>query len=82
MYLNHEYMCPWLANTLLPKLPYFVRFPALANFTGVVLLTIVSASIALVTFCCVEHPFLKIRAIILEKDKNNTPPAVSHLVKR
>lgn len=67
MYLNHEYMCPWMVNRLLPMLPYAVRFPVLTNLAGVILIAMFSASIALATFCCVEYPFLQIRKAVLRR---------------
>jgi peptidoglycan/LPS O-acetylase OafA/YrhL len=65
MYLNHEYMCPWIVNKLLPSLPLATRIPALTNLAGVVLLTLISAAISVGTFCLVEHPFLEMRKVVL-----------------
>ena len=39
----------------------------LANLLGVVVLVVLSAAVALVTFCLVEHPFLQLRKIVLAK---------------
>jgi peptidoglycan/LPS O-acetylase OafA/YrhL len=66
MYLNHEYMCPWVVRTLIPKLSFLTQLPAIANIIGVLLIAIFSAAIALLTFCCVEHPFLQLRKILLK----------------
>jgi peptidoglycan/LPS O-acetylase OafA/YrhL len=65
MYLNHEYMCPWIAASLLPRLLVRVNYPVLANLVAVALITFASAAIALVTFCFVEHPFLQMRKAVL-----------------
>jgi peptidoglycan/LPS O-acetylase OafA/YrhL len=65
MYLNHEYMCPWIVRVLLSRLPFAVQFPVLANIIGFALITLFSAAIALVTFCLVEYPFLQMRKTVL-----------------
>jgi peptidoglycan/LPS O-acetylase OafA/YrhL len=67
MYLNHEYLCPWMIRVLLPALPFTTRLPALANFIGVVLLGVFSTAIAIVTFCFVEYPFLQMRNALLRR---------------
>jgi peptidoglycan/LPS O-acetylase OafA/YrhL len=72
MYLNHEYMCPWIVNTILPRLP-FSGFRILSNLAGLAIAVTFSAAIALVTFCCVEHPFLQMRKIVL--GRKSTQPA-------
>ena len=77
MYLNHEYMSPWLITDVLPKLPLAARFPALTNLAGVAILVILSASISIVTFCLVEHPFLQMRKIVLETSPQLRKPPVS-----
>jgi peptidoglycan/LPS O-acetylase OafA/YrhL len=74
MYLNHEYMCPWVVGSLLPRLPFSTRLPVLANLIGVALITLLSAGIALVTFCLVEHPFLQMRKAVLGSHQNNSAP--------
>ena len=72
MYLNHEYMCPWIVNLVLPKLHLTARFPVLANLIGVVLITMLSAAISLLTFCFVEHPFLQMRTAVLGSHANRS----------
>jgi peptidoglycan/LPS O-acetylase OafA/YrhL len=64
MYLNHEYMAPWVVARVLPHLG-LSRSHLLANLLGVVVLVVISAAVALVTFCLVEHPFLQLRKIVL-----------------
>jgi hypothetical protein len=64
MYLNHEYMGPWVVARILPRLG-LSRSHLVANLIGVVLLVIISAAVALITFCLVEHPFLQLRKIVL-----------------
>ena len=75
MYLNHEYMCSWVVREVLTRLPFSANYPALANICGVVLITVLSAAIALVTFCLVEYPFLQMRKVVLEHKANG--PAVA-----
>jgi peptidoglycan/LPS O-acetylase OafA/YrhL len=73
MYLNHDYMCPWIVRVLLSRLPFTVQFPVLANIIGFALITLFSVVIALVTFCFVEYPFLQMRKIVLRR--HSAPPA-------
>jgi len=65
MYLNHQYFCPWVVNTLFSGFPSAAKVPVLLNLIEVLLVTILSAAIALITFCLVEHPFLEMRKIVL-----------------
>jgi len=65
MYLNHEYMCPWIVRAVLPRLPFAAQLPLLTNLMGVVLIVALSAAVAIVTFCSVEYPFLQIRKTVL-----------------
>lgn len=67
MYLNHEYMCPWMITFVLPMLRLPTHFQAFTNLVGVVLVAVFSAAISLVTFCLVEHPFLQMRKIVLAR---------------
>lgn len=64
MYLNHEYMAPWVVEKVLPRM-MFSHFHLLSNLLGVAILAIASAAVALVTFCFVEHPFLQWRKIVM-----------------
>src|SRR6185437_16750432 len=66
MYLNHEYMAPWVVERVLPHLGV-LRSHLLANLMSVAVLVVISAAVALVTFCLVEHPFLQLRKIVLAK---------------
>jgi peptidoglycan/LPS O-acetylase OafA/YrhL len=66
MYLNHEYIAPLVVARILPHLGV-LRSHLLANLAGVAVLVVISAAIALVTFCLVEHPFLQLRKIVLAK---------------
>jgi peptidoglycan/LPS O-acetylase OafA/YrhL len=72
MYLNHEYMCPWVVGSLLPKLPFATRLPVFTNLIGIALITLFSAGIALATFCLVEHPFLQMRKAVLGRHEDNS----------
>jgi peptidoglycan/LPS O-acetylase OafA/YrhL len=80
MYLNHEYMCPWIVNSLLPKLSFSTRFPEFTNLMGVALITLFSAGISLVTFCLVEHPFLQMRKAVLGRHQNSSAPDSASLL--
>ncbi len=50
MYLNHEYIAPWVVERMLPHLG-LSRSHLLANLVGVAVLVVISAAVALVTFC-------------------------------
>lgn len=69
MYLNHEYMCPWIVNHVLLRIGLSAKFSILLNVIGVLLITLISAAIALVTFCFVEYPFLQMRKTVLEGNR-------------
>jgi len=77
MYLNHEYMLPWLVHSVLPKLP-FSHFRLATNLAAVLIVVLFSAAIALVTFCLVEYPFLQIRKRVLHhRGTKSAEPALS-----
>jgi peptidoglycan/LPS O-acetylase OafA/YrhL len=65
MYLNHEYLCPWIVRSVLPRFFSTAQSPALATATGFGVLILLSAAISVVTFCLVEHPFLQMRKVVL-----------------
>lgn len=67
MYLNHEWFAPWVVTRILPHLG-LSHSHLLANLIGVVVLVVISAAVALVTFCFVEHPFLQLRKIVLGRN--------------
>jgi peptidoglycan/LPS O-acetylase OafA/YrhL len=64
MYLNHQYMCPWVVRVA-SRLTFTAQLQTLTNIVGFVLISLFSAAIALVTFCFVEYPFLQMRKIVL-----------------
>jgi peptidoglycan/LPS O-acetylase OafA/YrhL len=64
MYLNHEWIAPWVVARIVPHVG-LSRSHLLANLIGLLVLIIISAAVALVTFCLVEHPFLQLRKIVL-----------------
>jgi hypothetical protein len=70
MYLNHEYMVPFLVRFLHSHLLVASRYAILVNLLGVASLVIVSAAVSLITFCCVEHPFLQLRKAVLGRQKD------------
>jgi peptidoglycan/LPS O-acetylase OafA/YrhL len=65
MYLNHEYMCPWIVRSVLPRFFNITQMPVLSTVGGVCLLILMSAAASVVTFCLVEHPFLQMRKVVL-----------------
>jgi peptidoglycan/LPS O-acetylase OafA/YrhL len=67
MYLNHEDMCPWVVQNILAKLCFVQRFPATTNILGFLLMSCISACVALVTFSLIEYPFLQMRKRVLSK---------------
>jgi hypothetical protein len=64
MYLNHEWIAPWVVARIAPHAG-LSRSHLLANLIAALVLIIISAAVALVTFCLVEHPFLQLRKIVL-----------------
>src|SRR6185312_14417120 len=67
MYLNHEYMRPWVVNHVAPVL---LRLPfGHAGATALSSLTLVCLSTALsaLTFALIEHPFLVLRTALLQR---------------
>jgi len=80
MYLNHEYMCPWIARFVVPRIPFSAAHAVLTNLTCVVVVTLASALVSLVTFSFVEYPFLQIRKAVLDKRNavGAAAPVMSH----
>lgn len=70
MYLNHAYLHQPLARLTLDFLPGAERFPALHLAVTECLVVALSASFAAITFCLVEHPFLRLRERVIEKSKS------------
>jgi len=73
MYLNHAYLVPWVNNRVLPHVP---MAPIPRQITGFILLSVLSALLAVVTFCLVEHPFLELRGRWLAGEKDRVRMAV------
>jgi peptidoglycan/LPS O-acetylase OafA/YrhL len=65
MYLNHPYLLRPIIEGVLPHLSLFPAGSIASQLLGTVILTVVSAAVALVTFCLVEHPFLNLRTRLL-----------------
>jgi peptidoglycan/LPS O-acetylase OafA/YrhL len=77
MYLNHGYLHEGIAAFALKYVPLASTFPAwhtLVTFMGLVVL---SAGLAVVTFCLVEYPFLQLRDKMLSRKAaaSAVPPA-------
>jgi len=65
MYLNNEYLCPWMARSVMPRFTFLAHLPALANMVDLLLLTSLSIALSLATFCLIEYPFLEMRKRVL-----------------
>lgn len=65
MYLNHEYLAPWIVAHLPERFGADHRLAA--NLLSLALLILLSAAGALLTFCLVEHPFLRLRKLWLSR---------------
>lgn len=66
----------WLFNRADTKLsittlPILAPSSIASQLLGTLILTIVSATIAIITFCLVEHPFLRLRTRLLEPHAEN-----------
>jgi peptidoglycan/LPS O-acetylase OafA/YrhL len=73
MYLNHGYLVHPVLSHLLPRFKLFHSSWIPNQLLGTLILTGLSAAVALVTFCLVEHPFLKLRAQLLERRREHVP---------
>jgi peptidoglycan/LPS O-acetylase OafA/YrhL len=78
MYLNHEYMHDWVANLALKYVPLADRAPAMNNIAAVAMLTLLSAAVAVLTFCAVEYPFLRLRSHLLSRNTRQISRAESN----
>jgi peptidoglycan/LPS O-acetylase OafA/YrhL len=65
MYLNHAYLVYPILNCM-PHSQFLPPSSIAAQILGTIILTCLSALIALATFCLVEHPFLQLRMQLLE----------------
>jgi peptidoglycan/LPS O-acetylase OafA/YrhL len=66
MYLTHSYLINPVLRDLLPHIPIVSPSSVYAQLLGTLILTGLSAIVALATFCLVEHPFLSLRMLLLE----------------
>jgi peptidoglycan/LPS O-acetylase OafA/YrhL len=73
MYLNHPYLISPVLKFLLPHIHLFSPSSVGTQLLGFMILTAVSAAVALVTFCLVEHPFLNARKLLLDRDVGSNP---------
>ncbi len=74
MYLNHVYLERAMLPGLLRSSSLLSLAPALTQLLGTMLATVVSAMIALVTFCLIEHPALNLRVHLLEPLQAGSQP--------
>jgi peptidoglycan/LPS O-acetylase OafA/YrhL len=70
MYLNHFFLLQPTAYFTVHYLPGGHRAPALQQILGTLLITTASAAIAVVTFCLVEWPFLRLRERLLSRGRH------------
>jgi peptidoglycan/LPS O-acetylase OafA/YrhL len=73
MYLNHGYLVGPIVNHLLPRFRFLLPSSIASQLLGTLIITIVSAIIAIATFCLVEHPFLSLRTLLLEPHTESQP---------
>lgn len=66
MYLNHGYLVSPVLNRFLPRFHLLSPSSIAVQLLGTFILIGLSAAIAMVTFCLVEHPFLGLRMRLLE----------------
>jgi peptidoglycan/LPS O-acetylase OafA/YrhL len=66
MYLNHGYLVNPVFRFLLPHIRLFSPSSIGTQLLGTLILTVMSAAVALITFCLVEHPFLNLRKLLLD----------------
>lgn len=69
MYLNHMYLFVPVARWTLANLPGAHSQPLLHFLAAELLLVIVSAGIAIITYALIEHPFLALRDVWLQQSK-------------
>jgi peptidoglycan/LPS O-acetylase OafA/YrhL len=73
MYLNHPYLINPVLKSLLPHFRLFPPSSVGNQLLGTVILTVISAAVALVTFCLVEQPFLNLRKLLLDPRADGHP---------
>lgn len=71
MYLNHAYLIGPTVNGIVPHFQFLPQSSIQAQLLGTLILTGLSAALATVTFCLVEHPFLQLRMLLLEPNREN-----------
>jgi peptidoglycan/LPS O-acetylase OafA/YrhL len=71
MYLNHRYFESLVVDFFTQRVP--LAEPGLQFLSIYVSLALVSALVAVVTFCLVEHPFLALRSELLERRETASP---------
>jgi hypothetical protein len=75
MYLNHEYLAGWFGRLAANHLGVGALAPALRECALFFMFFLLSAAVALVTFCLIEYPFLRYRDVILKRWKSAPRPA-------
>ncbi|HXT58260.1 MAG TPA: acyltransferase, partial [Pirellulales bacterium] len=69
MYLNHAYLHEPLAQFAVAFIPGMERAATLHFIATESLVVASSVCFAVVTFCLIEHPFLRLRNVLLERSK-------------
>lgn len=62
MYLNHAYLLSPMLTKVMPHIRIFGAASVPSELLATLLVTLISAAIAFITFCLIEHPFLNLRA--------------------
>jgi peptidoglycan/LPS O-acetylase OafA/YrhL len=76
MYLNHAYLRDAIMEPCFNYLPFQDRLPLLHNLLIISAVTLLSVSASIVTFCLIEHPFLHLRTLILNRKAVRVAPAL------
>lgn len=77
MYLNHFYLLNSTADFTLHHVPGAGWASAFQQMAGTVLLILASAGVALVTFCLIEWPFLRLREWIFAGQHKPSPATIT-----
>jgi peptidoglycan/LPS O-acetylase OafA/YrhL len=67
MYLNHQFLNAATARLMLRHVSLPLGSAALHNILTTAVLVALSALAATVTFCLIEHPFLRLREVVLDR---------------
>lgn len=66
MYLNHEYLQDPIARFGMAYVPFGDAAPAMHHIVVTLLTVVVSLALALISYCFIEHPFLRLRGVAVD----------------